>query len=194
MSALALAVWLAAVPVPDVTAASTADVGARLAAVTRLLDAEADAAALWTWGWVELYGALTVGQLVVVPHVDADTRIDLWVGVVSSLLGAVLQGAVQLNLPTSAGLPAEPSAALAEALRRAEAGAKREALFSGWLAHAANVVVNAAIALVQGLAFQHWVSAGISFGVGLAVGEVVVLTQPTQLRDAARQGSWPLGR
>jgi hypothetical protein len=188
---VALAAWLAlgtspAAESPALTPASPVETKARLEALRALLDSESARADAWTWGWSGAYVMITIAQLVPVAFVDADTRIDLWVGAVSSVVGAVLQGALPLRVPSAEGLPDEPDAALAEAERRAAEGAEHERQFAAWYSHCVNVAVNAIAGLVLGLGYQHWVSAALSFGVGVAVGEVVLFTQPTRLLSWAR--------
>lgn len=167
----------------------SARVSARLATLKLLLDSESRRAAWWTWGWAGAYAAITVAQVVPIPFVDQDTRTDLWVGAASSVLGGVLQAVLPLRVASSEGLPDDPVAALAEAERRARVGAEDERLLAGWYAHVINIGVNAVIGLVLGLGYRHWLSAGVNFGVGAALGEVVLLTQPTRLRDLADEGS-----
>lgn len=59
--------------------------------------------------------------------------------------------------------------------------AANEAFCSSWLLHVGNVVLNAAVGLVLGIGWHRWEAAAINFGVGTALGEVMIFTQPTGL-------------
>ena len=65
--------------------------------------------------------------------------------------------------------------------------AQLDRLSASWIAHAGNVAVNASLALILGLGYGRWKSAAISAGVGLAMGEVNLFTQPHGLVDAERR-------
>ena len=61
--------------------------------------------------------------------------------------------------------------------------ASEQAIGKSWLGHLGTVVVNAAILMVEGLAFNHWKAGFIGAGIGLAVGELNLWTQPTHLQS-----------
>jgi hypothetical protein len=157
------------------------------------LRSEAHRARLWSFGWGGGYGALTVGQAVPAFLVeDRGLRIDLVVGAVSSLFGVALILFVPLEVMADSDLlagrlsqlppGADPAPLLADAERLFAAAAEDEAFgVSLWL-HAGNVAFNVLIGLVLGLGFGRWESGAISTGIGIAVGEAMILTQPDRLR------------
>ncbi|MHB8877432.1 MAG: hypothetical protein ACYC8T_27385, partial [Myxococcaceae bacterium] len=103
-----------------------------------------------------------------------------------------------------------PCPTLASAERLFLRDAEGEAFGVSWLLHGANVVFNVAVGLVLGLGWGHWESGAINAAAGIAIGEVMILTQPTgvvsdleryrggELRPPAqmawRVGAGPLGR
>jgi hypothetical protein len=174
---------------PAAGAPTTAQTIVRVKYLQGLLDSESRLVQLRTWSWVGTYVLVTVGQLVAIHEIkDEGTRTSLWVGSASSLIGALGLAVVPLNVPSGAGLPADPDAALVELRRRLHVGAEKERFGSSWISHVGNAVVNAAIGLILGLGYHQWESAGISFGVGFGVGEITILPQPTHLIQA--EDSW----
>ena len=83
---------------------------------------------------------------------------------------------------------------LVDAERRLVNDARDERLLSGWWSHAANVAINTGAFLFLGLGYHHWLSGAITGGVGVVIGEAVILTQPVQnIDDLARYQRGDLG-
>jgi hypothetical protein len=161
----------------------------RIAFILSRLEAERPSALLWTRSFQIGYSALTVGQLVAVPFTsDPVGRSILIIGSASSALALLpsllLPLTVISDAPRMAELaagPGERCAVLAEAEAALRRGAESEAFASGILAHVGNVVVNLGIGLFIGLYYHRWPAAGITFALGVGVGELQILTQPTAL-------------
>ena len=142
----------------------------------------------WTWGSVYTAGTIALGVALSLAH-DHGTRIDLTVGAISAGFGAVslyvlpLKLTVPLRVSRAHWDASDRCAALARAERTLISVEKDQALATGVFAHLGNVAVNAAIVLILGLGYGQWTSAGVSGGIGVAIGEANVLTQPHHLRD-----------
>jgi hypothetical protein len=185
---------VAEAPHVDAPVANASAVGLRLVAIRVAVAAEVPRVRLWRWSWTALYAALTVGQLVPIPWVDDGTKIDMVVGAASSAIGALLLIFFPLDVQADearyAAFPAT-AAGLADAERLLHHDAADEDFNRSWVFHAGNVLFNAAIGLVLGLGWKRWESAAISFGVGVVVGEAMILTQPHMLADVSRAGGPP---
>lgn len=164
--------------------------GERLSLIKTLEADEAARASIWRWGWGGGYLALTLGQAIAVPFLtDPGARVDFIVGAASSAVGAALQIFLPLSViagsRTVRALPGT-SEGLAEAERVLEADAANEDFSISWVMHLGNVLFNVATGLVLGLGWQRWESAAYNVGIGIAVGEVMVLTTPHNLRALTR--------
>lgn len=180
-----------AAPPPDRWADETPDeeVRARLAFLRAALEDTKLHGQLWAWGWLGFY-ALGVGAQSVRAAIEdrPSVRADFVVSAVKSGIGIVTH---TLRLPRSrlgaddipAYDPRDPAGNLA-ALRLAEAAlrqdARRAAQRYSWIAHATSVLLNVAGALVVGLGYDNWPRGITSAAVGIAVGQVVVWSQPWQ--------------
>jgi hypothetical protein len=170
--------------VPDLTAR-------RFLYLQSLLDSERQRAAVWTWSWVTTYGAVTAAQVAIAATIaDKNTRTDLIIGSVSSLIGALGLAVIPLSIPTADGLPADATG-LKVAERLLHEGANKEAFGVSWMAQVGNFAVNLVIALIMGVGYKHWESAGISFGAGVALGEITIFTRPVRLMET--QKLWDAG-
>lgn len=142
----------------------------------------------WTWGSVYTAGTITEGVALSLTR-DAGTRVDLTVGIFSTGFGAATLWLLplRLTLPLRAARAQKDSADRCAALARAErtlaSVARDQALATGIFAHLGNVAINATIALILGLGYGRWPSAALSAGIGVAIGEANLLTQPHHLRD-----------
>lgn len=168
---------------------------ARLAAVADGLDAAAGPASAWNWGWGLGFAVVGAAQLGTAPLFnERGRRIDFYVGGIKSIIAALSVVVLPLKAPSlnrelrglRAGRPAD-CALLAEAeglLSRSAAGERRG---KGWLKHAMGIGYNVAFALVLGLGYDRWPSAGLSFATGVLVSELQIFTQPTRSVRAWRK-------
>jgi hypothetical protein len=191
----------AACPAPEAAPLGSIDAETRLRFLARVFEREVRDLDIWSWSWGTTYvaAAAAQGSIAAVTR-DHGLRIDLTVGAVSAGVGALtLYGLpLQVTLPLRAAPrpanamrapPNVPDPELCRALAEAETtlfgAASRERLSSGWLAHAGNVLFNAGLVVVLGVGFRRWASAALSAGIGTAVGEANVLTQPHHLPDVS---------
>jgi hypothetical protein len=164
------------------------DAEVRLRFVRERLRHEARRARIWSWSWAGIYSGLTVGQLAPVPFVSHAQRNDLYVGGSASFLGIVTLVAMPLSVMGDQKwlerrlATAPPGTHECVLLSEAEAllvrDAKNEAFGRSMMVHVGNVVVNLIVFTIIGAGFGHWSSAAISLISGVAVGEVMIATQP----------------
>jgi hypothetical protein len=133
----------------------------------------------WATAWGVTWTAATVSQLSVAIAIhDHETREDLWVGSASAALGVIPTWII----PPEATRDFELSGECEEQLTQAESLARRFSadaeIYNGTTAQIGNVAGNLTTSLILGLAFGHWGAAAISFGAGVPLGEVMILTYP----------------
>ena len=168
----------------------------RLLWIDRQLGQEASRARLWGYGWPIGIGAAGVASLAVVPFVARGDRVDWYTSAVSAAVGVLPFVVAPLELIGDAprvhdaltGTPLDDArvcAVLADAERRLVASASDERLQIGWWTHAGNVAFNAGVLFFLGFGYHHWTSGLINGLSGLAVGEALILTQPTGLIGVA---------
>jgi len=193
-------------PVPALAAAN-AGRAAPVAALDpevrlRFIDAElarsAGRARLWTWTWGIALGVGTLANLAPLPFVEPDARVDWYTGAVTTGVGIVplliaplevVADSRELRSRIAAGGQADGGvcALLADAETRLVRDAQNQADGRRWWLHAGNVVLNAGVGLFLIVGFHHW-TAGIFNAVsGAAIGEVIILTQPTGAIDSLRR-------
>jgi hypothetical protein len=166
----------------------------RLGFIRERLAEDARRARVWSEGWKVGYGLLTGTQLALVPFFDDEgVRADLYVGAGSSAIGlaALLilplqvmgdQDALEARL--GQGDPeGDPCALLAMAEGMLIRDAENEAEGVSWWMHGANALLNIGAGLILGLGFDRWESGAINAAAGLALGEVMIFTQPDRLGD-----------
>lgn len=193
---------------PDgaVPALAATDGRLRLAWIDQRLSHEAHRMSYWNYGWAIGIGASGVGSLIPVPFVDPDDRVDYYTGAVLAAVGVlpfllappdVIHDGPELHARLRDFPPntdAQVCEMLGDAERRLLDDAHNERLLSGWWAHAANVAINTGAFLFLGLGYHHWLSAAITGGSGVVIGEAVILTQPTgSIDDLARYQRGDLG-
>jgi hypothetical protein len=183
-------------PLPTDAAAELADVpdASRLAFLREALRGEVWNMKLWTGLWSGGYLLLTTGQVALANAAPGSERPDWWIGAsgptvglisVLALPNGVMEHGLLFEAQTRALAPGgDPCTLIARGERWLELDAGDEAFGTGWLVHVGNVVVNAAMALAIGFGYGHWLTAAINAGVGLAIGEAMIWTQPTALIDA----------
>jgi hypothetical protein len=136
-----------------------------------------------------------VGSLAAVPWVPADERVDWYASAASAAIGIAPLLLTPLDVIDEArGLGASPPSAylphdricglLADAEMRLAHSADSEAAGRSWWMHVGNLAVNTGVLLFLGLGYRHWEAGAINGAVGMAIGEAMILTQPTGSVDA----------
>ncbi len=175
-AALALATLLAtavrAEPVPN---------EARLRELSVLLDQQSSAMRTWRYSWLGIHGAFTAGQLVLSRFVEEPDRIGMYLGAGSSVVGA-------LTIVLTPAVP-DGSGPATELETRLELGALAERVGTAWWAHAANAAFNVARGAILGFVLGQWTSGLVTALGGTAIGELMILTQPTALVPV--DAAWP---
>ncbi len=165
---------------------------ARFAFLNQKMQGSARWTRIWKWTWVGVWGAGTAAQLALIPAVDdPGSDADNAVGAAATGLSLIAQLLIPLAVldeqPQLAALEGRVAggdcAALADAEARFKLAAEDQAAAISWPSHAINVGLNAAYALVLGLGFKRWESGAIGAAVGLALGELMIFSQPRQLED-----------
>jgi hypothetical protein len=182
-------------PAPEgAPAVASIDSEVRLEYLTSAFDREVRDIDAWSWTWGAIYTAATIGQgTALVLTTNHATKTDLAVGTIAAGFGALSLTLLplKLTLPMRSASSAakerppgeDPCLALAGAEQTLLHVAKDQALSTGILGHIGNVVVNIGLTLILGLGYGHWVSAALSGGIGVAVGETNAFTQPHHLAD-----------
>jgi len=167
----------------------------RLRWIDHRLGQEASKGRFWSNAWVIGIGAAGVGSLAAVPFVAPDNRIDWYTSAASAAIGvvpfllsplAVTRDAPKLHAAIAAVPPddeARVCALLVDAEKKLAAAAADEHWQQGWWIHAGNIAFNTGVLLFLGLGYHHWTSGIINGVSGAAVGEAIILTQPTGAID-----------
>jgi hypothetical protein len=169
---------------PGDEALAVEDSEVRLSFLLRAMDEDARHLTTWSLVWGSAYAAAMAGQITAIPLVHGGIRVDLTAGAIAAAVGSASLYLLPLRITSQAHF--EPKVlegldrckVLAQVEQRFFDSAKIDRLSSGWIAHAGNVAINAALALILGLGYGRWTSAGISAAVGLAIGEANLWTQP----------------
>jgi hypothetical protein len=174
----------------------TLDPELRLRWIDGALAKSSHRANLWVWGWSLALAVGTVGNLVPVPFVPADERIDWYTGAVTTVVGIVpllvlppkvIADARQLHTRLGARGTTDVCALLGDAETRLVRDAENQADGRRWWVHVGNVVLNAGVGLFLGLGYHHWVAGALNAASGAAIGEVIIFTQPTDTIDSLRR-------
>jgi hypothetical protein len=153
----------------------------------------------WTWGWGIGIGGATIVNLAFIPFVSKEDRIDWYVGAGTTVIGIVPLLIAPLDVvadsrelrakieerppPTAGGERPDVCPLLADAEARLIRDAKNQADGQRWWLHVGNVALNTGVGLFLGLGYHHW-GAGVWNAVGgSAIGEAIILTQPTATID-----------
>jgi hypothetical protein len=169
----------------------------RLRFIDERLGHTAHRAQVWTWGWGIGIGVATVGNLVPLAFVPPEDRIDWYVGAATTVVGVVplviapldvVADSRALRARLAARAPTDDVCVLlADAETRLVRDAQNQTDGQRWWLHVGNVVLNTGVGLFLALGYHHW-SAGVFNAVfGSAIGEAIILTQPTSSIDDLRR-------
>lgn len=164
--------------------------------IRQRLHVDARHARIWSYTWGAIYSALTVGQLIPAPFVSRAAAEDLYVGAGASVLGLlplvftpleVMRDDRRLEQLESGRHDADPCVSLSEMEGMLERDADNELQGRSLLFHGGNIVVNTGIFFLMGAGFGHWTDATISLVTGIAIGEIMIFTQPMGAVKALHQ-------
>lgn len=169
----------------------------RLRFIQQRLRHAARNARIWSYGWGSLYTALTVVNLSISPAFNSNERIDYYVGTGSAAVGVasfllaplkVMHDQRALDRLIAQGpRDANPCVLLAEAEKYLLRDAQSEAFGKGLFVRFAGVAFNIGVGALLGFAFGHWGEASINMMAGVAVGQIMIATQPEDaVTDLAR--------
>ena len=187
------------------TALGRLDAQERIDFIQASLRRGARRARIWAWTWAGIYSTLTAGELVLgLTASSSDTKIDDFVGAGASFVGVAVLGILPLKVLGDqrwlerrlkhVRLDEDRCAILADAERLLLRDAASEAFGSGPLVHAGSLLFNAALGVFLGAVFGHWDQAAITALTGAAVGEIQIVTQPTDVvRSLSRYRNGDLG-
>ena len=164
------------------------DPEARLAFIRARMKHDAWRSRQWSLAFGTGYATITAASVIAAPLLrDRASVPDLYVGGFSSIIGFGLIAVAPLKVifdheALEASIAADPHQDRCAVLARAEqlliADAKNEKFGRSWLIHSGNVLIGVGALLVLGLGYDRWGS-GIANGIGsIAVGELMILTQP----------------
>lgn len=166
------------------------DARTRLAFLVESSQRAADKAKWWTMSWTLLYGTLTAVQLGLVAPSSGGDRIDLYFGAASAFVGVLFADLAPLPVMSDAAwlerriarAPPETHvcALLADAERLLLRDAAAEAFGRSPLMHVATLGFNIALGLALGIIFDRWEGAVLTIFPGVAIGELMIVTQPVE--------------
>jgi len=161
----------------------------RLHFIDEHLAITAHRAQVWTWGWGIGIATATAANLVPLAFVAPENRIDWYVGAATTVIGVVplliapldvVGDSRALRAQLAARTPADDVCALlADAETKLARDAKNQADGQRWWLHAGNVALNTGVGLFLGLGYHHWAAGVFNAVLGTAIGEAIILTQPT---------------
>ena len=180
-----------ALPAGAAPALAAFDAEARLRFLQRGMRHAAHDARIWAWSSAGVLVFAGGFQILGATHVpDPGDRADLWLGAASigfSLAQlAIFYPRVTIDQWTldrhvaRAGPDGDRCAVLAEAEALLVRDARSEVVATGPAMHAATFLFNIGVGLALGIGFDRWHSAAINMFVGLALGELQIVTQPTE--------------
>jgi len=180
------------------------DAELRLAWIDAHLARTAHQARVWTWGWGTGIAVATVANLAPLAFVSPDDRIDWYVGAATTAVGVVPLLVAPLDVVGDSRALAARLAAraptddvcllLADAEGKLGRDAKNQSDGRRWWLHAGNVALNTGVGLFLALGYHHWGAGVFNAVVGTAIGEAIILTQPTSsIGDLERYRAGRLG-
>jgi hypothetical protein len=183
-------------PLPEGAAPRLAELpgNVRLAYLRESLNHDARNALIWKWGWTAAYAVGAVGQVALSPVFPSGDRNALYVGGIESAIAFLPLLAFPLQVgwdgPTfdaqvASATPAETCTLVRQGEMLAARDAANELSGVGWLMQIVNVAYNFVFAAIVGWGFHYpWTLALVNGVAGLAIGEGMILSQPTHLNDA----------
>jgi hypothetical protein len=180
------------------------DASVRLRFIRDRLRVEAHKTRIWAWTWAGIYSTITVVDLGLLHDHSRHALIDNGVGAGASAVGilsialvppAVIGDQYWLERRLRNATPGTDACALlADAERLLMRSAKSAAFGKSPLIHAGNFAFNLGVSFLLGFGFGHWEQAALQGLVGIAVGEVMIISQPAELvRDLRRYRAANLG-
>lgn len=168
----------------------------RLRFIDQQLARTAHHARVWTWGWGIGIGVGTIGNLIPLAFVAPQDRIDWYVGAATTAVGVlplviapldVVGDSRALRARLAARAPGDDVCALlADAETKLVRDAQNQADGQRWWLHAGNVLLNTGVGLFLALGYRHWAAGAFNAIFGTAIGEAIILTQPTSSIDDLR--------
>jgi hypothetical protein len=140
---------------------------------------------IWSWSWSSIYAAAGITQVALAYGLENTSyRTGFLIGAVSAGLGSLSL----LILPLRFTAPLQHLLAhwdehpdRCKVLRKV---AGDEAVTKSWIGHAGVFVANAAVTLLLGIGFHRWEAGLVGGAIGMALGELNLLTEPTHLQQA----------
>ena len=124
-----------------------------------------------------------------IPFVAKEDRVDWYVGAGTTIVGIVPLVIAPLDVVDDArGLRARLDGAgpapdvcslLADAETRLVRDAQNQSDGQRWWLHVGNVLLNSGVGLFLALGYHHWGAGAFNAVFGSAIGEAIILTQPT---------------
>jgi len=152
------------------------EIRSRITFITDTLRREERRIDTWSWLWGSGLAMASAAQFASpILFEETGKRVTYLIGGGKSTLG-VLSFVV---MPVKIELPEEGSDDLAAAEAALFRSASNQRRGKGWFKHTAAVVLNVAHTLIVGLLYDEWLIGAISGVAGLAVGELIIYTQPT---------------
>lgn len=181
---------------PGPRAAAPRDVDQRLAFLEDRIATQHLHAQIWWESWITFYGVgLIVQSARAIEATEPAERADLIISAVKAA-GGVVRYAVD---PMKGIQSFEPIAGETQAARLARGerilreNADATTPFGPWYAHLINFGINGTGAVIVGAGFDDWRQGLISAGIGFAVGEVSLFTQPWEAGDDLEEYEAQLG-
>ena len=176
----------ASLPSSAVADEAPRDVDERLAFLEERIETQHLHAQVWWESWITFYGVgLIVQSARAIEATDTAERADLIISAVKAA-GGVVRYAVDpmKGIQSFESVPGESQAArLARGERILRENADATTPFGPWYAHLINFGINGTGAVIVGAGFDDWKQGLISGGIGFAVGEISLFTQPWEAGD-----------
>jgi hypothetical protein len=153
------------------------------------LRVEAKRARTWRYAWSGINAGLMVGSFAILPAVDRETWPDWIVSGAGSGVTLLATWFWPLRAESAADeLDALPPAERVRALPRLlRESAEDEHDRVTWPWHVANAGLSLGAGAIIAFGYDHYVSGAVTAVAGTALGEVQILTQPTELPESCPQ-------